>query len=321
MCKVDTARRISAVACFIAAGSAAAQIEPASLMLQDLPYREDAIRDDAAGSPVTIVLDVHPRLTFRSDLNGSDADVLVSHNGFGVTISGMVNPDLRLTLNLGGEISYYDWDGSNSVFPGDSDPFEDMYSARVILAARQRVSGPWHAVFGGIGRAQGESDADFSDSLTGGGFLAAGYDIAERAWIDFGVAVFSRLEDDPLVVPYLNFRIPINETVRVEADGLGLGVVAAISDQLEFAVRGEVEFRDYRLDDSRPAWRNGIVEDLRVPVGVELAWMPAPGLTIAVEGGAVVYQEFEFLDSSGHKLSDVETDPAAYVGLRVKYRF
>ena len=58
-----------------------------------------------------------------------------------------------------------------------------------------------------------------------------------------------------------------------------------------------------------------------MPVGLELAWKPIAGLTLAVEGGVAVYQEYEFLNSSGDHISDVNTEPAPYVGLRFEYTF
>jgi hypothetical protein len=294
---------------------------PATLLMQELP---EPGRQEAPGRPVTVVLDAESRLYFRSDIRGEgDADVLVSHTGAGVTVIGRASEDLRVTFNIGGQFDDYDWSNAESVLPGGSEAFEDLWGARILLAGRQRIRGPWNVVLGGLARAQGEGEADFGDSLTGGGFLAAGYDLGPASWIDFGVGVFSRLEDDPLVIPYVSFRVPIDEekNIRLEGDGLSVAVVASISPVLDVSLRGGVEFRDFRLDDSRPAWRDGIVRDFRVPVGIELAWKPAAGLTLALEGGVAVYQEYEFFDDDGDDLGDVETDPAPFIGLRIEYRF
>lgn len=317
----------SSLAASIALSPAAAPAqdpaESASLLLHAPPPSPTPAPAEADGTrdSTTFVLRAQPRLTFRADTRGPDADVLVSHNPFDATMILRPNDDLRLTFTLGGEVSYYDWGGINAVFPGGSDSFSDVYSVNALAAARWTVSGRWAAVVGGVARAQGESDADFADSATGGGFLALGYNLDSDSWIDFGVGVFTRLEDDPLVVPYISLSVPVAERVRLDVRGLEAGLVAAVSDDWDVALRGRVEYRDFRLDDSRPAWRDGVVRDLRIPVGVEAAWKPIDGLTIAVEGGAVVYQEFEFLDSDGDDLGDVETEPAAYIGLRVEYRF
>ncbi len=294
------------------ASVASAQLGTSALLLN-----QDSTGDApvAESSPVKLTLSADPRITFRADVRDSDADVLVSNNGFDARINWTVNPDLRIIFGVGGEISYYDWGGSNAVFPGASDSFEDVYTANFLVVGRQTVSGPWAVILGGLGRVQGESGANFGDSLTAGGFVGAGYSFSKESWIDFGVGVFSRLEDDPLVIPYLNLRLPINDRVRFEVSGLDAAIVAEVSDTVEVALKGRVEYRDFRLDDSRPAWSNGVVTDLRVPIGLEVAWMPVPGLTLAIEGGVTVYQEFEFLDSDGDHLSDVETEPAPYIGL------
>jgi hypothetical protein len=317
----STPSRIRAAAMLSILGfarAASAQLGTSTLLLN-----QDSTADApvAESTPVEITFSADPRLTLRADVRDSDSDVLVSNNGFDARIAWTANPDLRIVFGVGGEVSFYDWGGSNAVFPGASDSFEDVYTANFLVVGRQTVSGRWAAILGGLGRVQGESGANFGDSLTAGGFVAAGYNFSESSWIDFGIGVFTRLEDDPLVIPYFNLRLPINDRVRFEVSGLDAAIVAAVSDTVEVALKGRIEYRDFRLDDSRPAWSNGVVTDLRVPIGVELALMPAPGLTLAIEGGVTVYQEFEFLDSDGDHLSDVETEPAPYIGLRFEYIF
>lgn len=298
-----------------------AQLGSSTLLLQGAADESGSSSPVDDSSPLTIIVSAAPRLTFRADTRNADADVLVSHNHLGLTLIAEVNPDLRLTVALNGGIFFYDWGGSNAVFPGASDSFEDLYSTSLLVAARQTINGPWALILGGIGRAQWEQDADLADSITGGGFIAGGYTFNEGSWIDFGLGVFTSLEDDAYVVPYLNIRMPLSDRVRIEAQGLSLGIVAALTDEIDFKLKGEVEFRDFRLNDSRPAWRDGIVRDLRIPIGGEFSWRPIGGLTLSIEGGVVVYQEYEFADDEGEELSDVETEPAAFIGLRLEYRF
>lgn len=295
-----------------------AQLGPATLLLDQDSTSESPVGES---SPIEVTFSADPRLTFRGNIRDSGSDVLVSNNGFDARLVWKVNADLRLVFGLGGEVSFYDWGGSTAVFPGGSESFEDVYGGNILLVARQTITGPWSGIVGAIGRAQGESDADFADSVTAGGFVAAGYNFSEAAWIDFGIAFLTRLEDDALVIPYFNVRLPINDRVRFEMGGLDAAIVAKVSDSFEVALKGRVEYRDFRLDDSRPAWSDGIVRDLRVPVGLELAWKPIAGLTLAIEGGVAVYQEYEFLDSDGDHLSDVKTEPAPYIGLRFEYTF
>lgn len=290
------------------------QFGPTTLLVQ----QQEPI---AEASPLTVIVSGEPRFTFRGDIRDADADVQLTDVGASARFIWEANEDLRLTFEVGGRYSWYDWGGDSAVFPGGSDSFEDVLSVHLIASGRQRISGPWALILGGVGRSQSEVGADFGDSITAGGFVAAGYDFSEEAWIDFGVGAFSRLEDDPLLIPYFNVRWPISDKVRLDISGLDGAVVGVVSEHLEVALRGRVEYRDFRLDDSRPAWRDGVVRDLRIPVGVEVAWKPVAGLTLAVEGGAAVYQEFEFLDSDGDHLSDVETEPTAFVGFRIEYRF
>ena len=58
-----------------------------------------------------------------------------------------------------------------------------------------------------------------------------------------------------------------------------------------------------------------------MPIGVGVVWTPLPGLSLVVEGGAGVWQEYEVLNERGIKRGEDETDPAPFVGVRLEYRF
>lgn len=275
------------------------------------------------GQPWSVLLSGDSRLTFRSDVRGSDADVLVSHTGAGVDLDGPLGENLRLGFGVAGEWGYYDFGNGSSIMPAGSDDFDDLFTLSTNLRVTYLIDESWGLTAFGFARAAGESDADVGDSITGGGALVASYAFSKDLRLGFGLGATSRLEDDAIVIPYLSIYWAINDRVRLTSKGLGLLLSADLDEakRWEIGFRGAFEFRDYRLDDSRPGFRDGVVSDERVPLGVELAWKPVDGLRLTLEGGAVVYQRYEFISGAGDELDDFETDPAPFIGLRVEYRF
>jgi hypothetical protein len=269
----------------------------------------------------SVVLDVSSRLAFRADIKSSDADVLVSHTGAGVMISGMAAERLRLTFGVDGEYAYYDFDRGSSIMPAGSEPFDDLYSAGLTLAGTYMLDGPWSITAGGVVRYAAESGADFGDSIYGGGFLAVGYAFSERSFIGIGAGVQSRLEDDAAFFPYISVRHRFSDDLRFESRGLGAALIYTVSQQVEIGLKAAYESRQFRLNDDRPAFQDGVLVDKRVPVGLEVAWTPVPELSLIFEAGAVVWQEFEFRGSNGRKIDDFETEVAPFIGLRLEYRF
>lgn len=263
------------------------------------------------------------RLTFRSDIRGTDTDVLVSHSGVGFDVDGPLGDKFRFGASIRGEIGYYDFNNPRSFMPAGEDGFEDLYTLGGTLRGTYFIDDNWNLTGIGFVRAAGESDADIGESITGGGFFVVGYAFSKDLRVGFGVGGTSRLEDDALVIPYISLLWNINDRVRLSTEGLGVLLSADLDEakNWEFGIRGGFELRDYRLDDSRPGFRDGVVADTRVPVGLELVWKPVDGLRLTLEGGAVVYQRFKFVEDGGDELDDFETDPAPFIGLRAEYRF
>ncbi|MDX2114348.1 MAG: DUF6268 family outer membrane beta-barrel protein [Planctomycetota bacterium] len=284
----------------------------------DAPLRGARPADMTA--PV-VTIDADSRLAFRADVQGTDADVLVNHSGLGVTVSGALSESFRLTFGVDGELSYYDFGDGRSIMPGGDEPFEDLYSAGMTLVGTWTFSEPWSLTTGGFLRGAGESDVDVGDAIFGGGFAALGYSFTEKSRIAFGVGVSSQLEDEPRFFPYIATRMQLTEALRLESRGLGIAVISTINEQWEAGLKISYENRQFRLNDDRDAWRNGVMRDARVPVGVEVTWRPVQAFSLVMEAGAIVYQEFEFLNERGVKIEDFETEPAPFIGVRLEYRF
>lgn len=286
------------------------------------------VPDEERPESLTIRLHGSQSFTFDADFKGEDGSFSVNRTRFGVDFSGNVNEDLSLTLGFDGSLSFYDFDDADGLIPGGGPLFDQLNRTYVSLMAKHRLDGEWSLfIGGGIGFAF-ESGADLDDSVTGGGAVGVEWIVNKDLSLRLGVAVNSRLEDDAIVLPIIGLHWRINETTTLQtrgitprSTGLGLRIDFELSDELALSLGGGYENFDYRLDDGHGRASNGVVRDARVPVGAALQWKPGPGVTLDVFGGMVVYQEFEFLNERGNKVTDVESDPAPFVGVGVAIVF
>lgn len=270
---------------------------------------------------LTVTLEGSSRLAFRADVRDTDADVQVWHNRLGVNVTGKAAEKLLLTFGVGGEISSYDFGGDDDIFPGGAEPIDEIYGGNVLLGASYVLSDPWSVTVAGFGSFLGEEGADFGDSVVGGGFAGVGYSFSRDLRLTVGAGATTQLEDEAQFIPYISLYWRFAERFLLETRGPGLKLTAEINEQFEVALFGGFEGRQIRLSDDRATFRDGVVRDDRVPIGVELAWKPIPNLRVAVEGGAIVYQQYEFIDTDEKDRGDLDTDPAAFVGLNVEFRF
>ena len=264
------------------------------------------------------------RFTFSADVQGTDADVQVLHSGLNIGMRQRLDDRFAISADLGFEYSYYDFSGG-PVVDGVSDPFSDLYSLGGLVTLSYAVNDQW-SIFGtGFLGVAGESGADVSDSFLGGGAFGATWRSSDWFQISFGLAVRSQLEDSALFTPLINFSWRLSETMRLESRSLpqggGLGLTWELDKSSEFTLFGGVEYRQWRLDGGQGELRDGVVRDLRVPIGAAMLWRLSPNLSLEVEGGGIVYQEYEFLDSTGRRIEDLNSDIAPFVGVRIEWTF
>jgi len=260
---------------------------------------------------------------FQADLDDSAGEVGVTRAGADVALLIPVGDKLRISTGLDFEASFYDWDSPDDVVPGSGsrDPWDEIYSVTLSLSATYLLDDKWSLFGGGFVNSSGESGADFSDTITGGGFLGVGYSFTPDLTIQGGIGVRTRLEDDERIFPVIGVQWKIDEQFSLRTEGPGLRVTYAASDEWSFYLRGAYEDREFRLADDNSTVRDGVVRDQSVPIGLGVEWRPTGGLSVGLEAGAIVWQEYDIQSSSGRTLNEIETDPTPYIGLRVDYRF
>jgi len=311
--------------CFVFALFASAALAIASARAQEVPdVDSEPILDDQAESRPTVTLRFDGSYTFGADLDGGDGEVAITRAG---AVIGLFTPIAeRLTLNtrFGFEYSNYDWDDAN--IEGTDSPFSDVYSGGVFAVLQYEIDPVWSVNLAGFVAAAGEAGADVDDAIFGGGGLSLGWRPSDRFFIAFGADIRTRLEDDPIVTPQIIIRWQATDDLRVETvdlpQGAGLGVTTDFADAWAATLYAGISFRQYRLDDDHPGkLADAAVTDTRVPVGLRLTWTPSTLVSLSIDGGVVVYQEYEFIRSNGVEFHDVETDPAPYIGLLLTLRF
>lgn len=262
-----------------------------------------------------------PRIThaFETELDDSGADVSVTRAGVAFGMSLVVNPKLRMGLNLDIESSHYDF-GQASALPGGDDPIDGAGTVRFGPSIFYAFDQHW-SVFGGFGpEFSGEHGAEVGDSVTFGGFGGARYAFSEKFALSFGLQARTRIEEDARVLPLLGVEWQITEHVRLTTEGPGVRLTVRIDDTWSFNFGGAWESRDFRLDDdsSNP---EGILRDTRGLVVFGVDFSPRHWVTLSAYGGAVVWQEFRFDDREGNELLEDNADPTVFAGFSATFRF
>ncbi len=267
-------------------------------------------------------LGTEPTFTFRADMDDDAGEVSIIRTDFSADFSGPVGDKLRLSIGLFGGVANYDFEDFNAGGLTDA-PLDDAFETGVTLLAVYSVDERWFVVGRGSIAAGWADDADVGDAVFGTAAGGIGYKFSDTFSLALGGGFITRLEDNAAFLPLVVLNWQISETVSLSTTGVGLKLAAELNDQWSVYLRGGGEFHQYRLDDDAAradGGRGGVLNDTRVPVGVGFEWRPLAGLTLSLEGGAVVWQEYELRDND-RRLDEIETDPAAYIGARLSYRF
>ncbi len=263
-------------------------------------------------------------IDFESDIQDTAGSVEVYRAGFGVSIGtppGFTSERSRLTLDIDEEVSWYLFHGAAGLAPGTTDPFENVYQTTIRPTFKMQQDQHWSWFVGGILDFSGEASADVGDSATYGAFGGAKYAFDDHFTLTFGLGAKTRLEDSALAIPVVGLDWRVNDQVTVSAGyANGVRVTAKMSETVTVSLGGNYELREYRLRDDGPI-PSGVARDSRIPIGLEIAWSPSPKMTVTLSGGAVVWQQFRIDDSDGNRISETNTDPAPFVGIKVSVAF
>lgn len=267
--------------------------------------------------------------TFRADIEDVPADVAIYRIASGLTVGAPLSERLRLSVALDGEFSDYDFEDALGLIPDVADPLPQAYRAilRPQLTVAQSRNLSWFV--GGIVQSSGSVDADFGDTITGGGYGGVRLRTGDRSAITLGAGAVTRLEDGVLAAPIIGFewggadRGPASggrPRFSLTSDGLGATLRFGVTEQLGLIVTGAYELREYRLEQDAivPV---GVLRDERAIVGGGIEWRPWRRFSLELIGGAVPWQEYEVDDQEGDPVARVNTDAAPFIRLSARFTF
>ena len=255
---------------------------------------------------------------FDADFHGTDSSMSVSRVGVDTHSRLPLDaPDWHLTIGLAGEYSNYRF--SN---PGP-DLNLDLLNVQFEPGVEYRLSDQWTLYGGAILVAEGDTSADVGDAATYGGYLEAKHKISDKFSYTFGIAIASQIEDDARFSPLIGLDWQINDglalTVDTSVNGGELRLTQSLSKTVDLSGVVGYEFRRFRLDDKPIV--DGVLQDTRIPVGLEVAWRPNVAFALRGTVGYVVWQEIEFDDQHGNQLSQRHPDATPYVGVSATFQF
>jgi len=252
-----------------------------------------------------------------SGFEGGPGDVAVQRGSWQGIFGQRIGDEAVQLVSLRAEASFYDFSGATGLVPGVADPFNDVYETGLgfLVVGDPHRDHSWFAGFElTLG---GEDEVDLRDSVSVGGAGGWRYVAGDDLTMSFGIAARSRLEDDPWLIPYLLFDWRIDERWRLRSEGTAVELSAQVSDTLEVTAGAELFLRQYRLNDDNPL-PDGVVQNEEIDASLGLRWQPNDKLAVELEGGVLVWREFRSLDDSGAKLTEIETDPAAFAALSIQ---
>ena len=230
-----------------------------------------------------------------------------------------------VSLSAGYGYDGYDFSGSRGF--GGRDPWDDIHSVRFSVPVRWKFAEYWTGFVIPTIRYTGESGADFSDALSGGGFAGFTYRFSDSLTIGPGVGVLTQLEDSTRIIPVLIINWKITDTLSLNT-GRGTGATLGPGLTLDwkplpawtFSIGGRYESLRFRLDDDG-AVPDGVGSDRSFPIFGGVGYRFTPNIQASLIGGVEVGGELRLEDENGHTISKEDHDAAGFFGFSFSARF
>jgi hypothetical protein len=254
----------------------------------------------------------------KADLDGG-GDVGVTRY-FGSLSASRISPGgtiLGVSLGAGG--ADYDFGGAPL--------WKDVRERRLSVSFRTRLGERASMILIPSVRETAEDGASLSDGRTWGVFGALFWDVSDTLTIGPGIGVFTQLEQDRSVFPFLAIDWAITDRWRLSTgqgvgatQGPGLTLSYAVTDALRVGLAGRIESVEFRLDDTGTG-RDGVGSQDGYPLVATVGWQPNPGTSVSAFAGMEYGGELTVRDSQGRLLSRTDYDSVPVVGGQVVLRF
>ncbi len=267
---------------------------------------------------------------FGADFSGGGS-VSVNRVFGGAGIGVQFHPEVKGSIGVawGGDWYRFEGDSALSPSPGAA-PWSDIHAITALASANWQIDPRWSANLGLRVGTAGEADARIGDSIVYGGNLAVSYSFSREFTLGAGALVQTQIEDRPLIIPLLvvywqvTDSIVISNVLGPEAYPTGAGLEAAWRPDgtTELSIGSRYEVRRFRLDDTGDAVRRqGIGEDVGLPIWARATWRLDNGLRLDLVGGVSLMNEYSLDDRNGNEISSTDLDPAPFIAGFVSWRF
>jgi hypothetical protein len=280
------------------------------------------------GTGVTAELRLYGMHVLSSDLDqGGDASLTRAGATMGVDIP--LNDRSSLGFEMGTRVDWYDFGPGALPFvslpPFEvRDPWDTIYRYDVGVSWQNQIDDQWGYRLGAFASSSGESDAEFSDTIEYGGFVAFSYAHSRDLILGLGVGLSSQIEDDVRVLPIPFLRWQINEKWLLASDrttNIG-GIALTYAATEDFSIGGLVGFdtSNFRLgeDASIP---NGVGRHSFIPVGLIASWKPTSQFGLTGVVGMAFSQEYTLDNSDGNEIAQDDAESAGVLALVATLRF
>jgi hypothetical protein len=247
----------------------------------------------------------------------------------GVNSSGMVSDNTKIALKADYRAVGYDFSGIR----GGVDPWETVHVIRLNPLITYQINDTWSVMGGPIGEFTGEEQAEFGDSLRGGGLIGFGY-TRPKLFIAAGVLAMTEIEKDARIQPFVlvNWRIVDDLLLGLKADtsrGGELRLDYSFTDN--FSLGGGIGVRRelFRLnDDDKNASgpgnnrrKDGVGEETATVLKITASYRINAMITIEGYGGSTVDGEFRLENEKGNKIASSDYDNSGFGGVNLRFNF
>ncbi len=285
------------------------------------------------GRPKT---DTGPTAEFRvyglhalsSDLdNGGDVSLTRVGANLGVDIP--ISDRRSLGFEFGVRTDLYDF-GADSLTPptlppfAADDPWESIYTYEVGVSWRDQIDEQWGYNVGLFASSSGESDADFGESIEGGGFIGVSYVSSPSLILGVGIGLSTSLEDEVRVLPIPFIRWQIDEQWLLTSDRTanlgGIALTYQATDTLRIGGLVGFDTNSFRLGEDANV-PNGVGRQSFIPVALLVTWDATPQLSITAAAGVAFGQEYTLDNAEGDPIIKDDAESAGVFSLSATLRF
>jgi hypothetical protein len=198
-------------------------------------------------------------------------------------------------------------------------PFGDTDQYKINAHAEMNLGDDWWLFANGGVRLAAEREADLDNGLTGRVSFGAKYRFIPEFSYYFGLAVMTRLDRDPLVIPMTAFDMRFGKWSARTLNGLVIAYDVNGDNDLVFDFSALYDTSDFRRTNDTGG-RGRVVEFQEVPVSFGVTKAVGRYSFIRCYITAIAWSDYRFR-TDGETTGDFQTDPGLVFGISGGARF